>query len=300
MTAPAPQLSVGTNLISFSAAGNSSHTLAQPLNLQNSGGGVVTIQSVTAADSWVRFDPATIPPPPVPLSAGQTLQVNVFADTTVLPGPGYYQSTITVTTDAGLAAIPVTLLIAANATMTLSPAGSQYNTVAGNAPGNFRNGSFYVNVSGSSTVSWTAAILPTSPAATWLTLNTGNGQSTSASPGLVTFSVNGTSAGLTAQTYYATIEVTVAGGGVTDPVQDYQVVLNVAPAGNIGAPNPDPQGLIFISTGAGALPPQVVQVGSSSAGVKYSAQTDGSSWLAVSPASGTTSSAGAVLNRVSR
>ena len=297
VSAPAPQLTLGANLISFSAAGNSSQTMAQPLNLQNSGGGVLTIQSVTAADSWVKFDPATIPPPSVPLSGGQTLQVNVFADTTVLSGPGYYQSTITVTTDAGLATIPVTLLIAANATMTLGPAGSQYNTVAGNAPG-VPNGSFFVNVSGSSTVNWTAAILPTSPAATWLTLNTGSGQSTSASPGLVTFSVNGTAASLAAQAYYATIEVTAA-GGVTDPVQDYQVVLNVAPAGNITAPNPDPQGLIFISTGAAALPPQVITVGSSSAGVSYTAKTDGSSWLAVDPASGMTSSAAGAQSNIS-
>jgi uncharacterized protein (TIGR03437 family) len=297
VSAPAPQLSLGTNLLSFSAAGNKSQTMAQPLNLQNSGGGVLTIQSVTAADSWVKFDPATIPPPPVPLSAGQTLQVNVSADPTVLSGPGYYQSSITVTTDAGLAVVPVTLLIAANATMTLSPAGSQINTVAGNAPGN-PNGSFFVSVSGSSTVQWTAAILPTSPAPTWLTLNTASGQSTSASPGLVTFSVNATSAALTAQPYYATIEVTAA-GGVTDPVQDYQVVLNVAAAGNITAPNPDPQGLIFISTGAGALPPQVVTVGSSSAGVNYSATTDGSSWLSVDPSSGMTSSAAAAQSNVS-
>ncbi len=108
---------------------------------------------------------------------------------------------------------------------------------------------------------------------------------------MVTFSVNGTSAALSAQPYYATIEVTVPGGGVTDPVQDYQVVLNVTPANNIAAPDPDPQGLIFISTAPGALPPQVVTVGSSSAGVSYSATTDGSSWLSVSPASGMTSSA---------
>ena len=223
--------------------------------------------------------------------------MNVFADTTVLAGPGYYQSSITVTTDAGSAVVPVTLLIAANATMTLSPAGSQYNTVAGNAPGN-SNGSFFVSVSGSSTVTWSAVILPTSPATTWLTLNTPIGQSTSASPGLVTFSVNGTSASLAAQPYYATIEITAA-GGVTDPVQDYQVVLNVAAAGNIAAPDPDPQGLIFISTGAGALPAQVVTVGSSSAGVSYSAKTDGSSWLSVSPASGMTSSAAAAQSSVS-
>ena len=83
VSAPAPQLTLGANLISFSAAGTSSQTPTQPLSLQNSGGGVVTIQSVTAADSWVKFDPATIPPPPVPLAAGQTLQANVFADTTV-------------------------------------------------------------------------------------------------------------------------------------------------------------------------------------------------------------------------
>ncbi len=297
VSAPAPQLTLGANLVSFSAAGNSSQTMAQPLSVQNSGGGVLTIQSVTAADSWVKFDPATIPPPPVPLSAGQTLQINVFADPTVLSGPGYYQSTITVTTDAGSAVVPVTLLIAANATMTLGPAGSQYNTVAGNAPG-VPNGSFVVNVSGNSTVNWTAAILPTSPAATWLTLNNTSGQSTSASPGLVTFSVNGASAALAAQPYYATIEIT-ATGGVTDPVQDYQVVLNVASAGNIAAPNPDPQGLIFISTGAGALPPQVITVGTSSPGVSYSAKTDGSAWLSVDPASGMTSSGAPAQSNIS-
>ena len=117
-------MSLGTNLLSFTATGNGSQTLAQPLNLQNSGGGTVTVQSVSAADSWVKFDPATIPPPPVALAAGQTLPVSVFADATLLSGPGYYQSTITVTTDAGTATVPVTLLIAANATMTLSPAGS--------------------------------------------------------------------------------------------------------------------------------------------------------------------------------
>ncbi len=216
--------------------------------------------------------------------------MSVFADTTVLSGPGYYQSTITVTTDAGLATVPVTLLIAANATMTLSPAGTQFNTVAGNAPSNASQ-SFFVNVSGNSTVNWTAAILPTSPAATWLTLNTTSGVSTSAAPGVVSFSVNGTAAALSAQPYYATIEVTVPGGGVTDPVQDYQLVLNVTPANNIAAPDPDPQGLIFISTAPGALPPQVITVGSSSAGVSYSATTDGSSWLSVSPAAGMTSSA---------
>ncbi len=290
VTASAPRLSLGTNLLSFSATGNSSQTLAQPLNLQNSGGGVVTIQSVSAADSWVKFDPATIPPPAMPLAAGQTLQVNVFADTTALSGPGYYQSTITVTTDAGSATVPVTLLIAPNGTMTLAPAGSQFSTVAGNAPAN-SNGLFFVNVSGNSTVNWTAAIQPTALAASWLTLNTPSGSSTSASPGAVSFSINGTVAGLAAGPRYATIEITATGSSVTDPVQDYQVVLNIAPAGNIAAPNPDPSGLIFISNGPGALPAQIVQVESSSGGVVYTAKSESPLWLSVTPGSASTSSA---------
>ena len=148
-----------------------------------------------------------------------------------------------------------------------------------------------MTVSGSSTVNWTAAILPASPAASWLTLNTPSGLSTSANPGTVSFAINASAASTAAQAYYATIEVTATGGGISDPVQDYQVVLNVAPAGDIAAPNPNPSGLIFISTGPGALPAQIVAVGSSSAGVTYAAQSDSPAWLAVSPASGITSSA---------
>ncbi len=287
VTAPAPQLTLGTGLLSFSATGNGSQTPPQTLALQNTGGGAITIQSVSASEPWVMFVPGTVP---TTLLAGQTGQMQVVADTTVLSGPGYYQSTITVTSSAGSANIPVTLLIAANADMTLIPAGTQFRNVAGNNPGS-SSGSFLVAVSGSSTLNWTAAILPSTPAASWLTLNTTSGSSTSANPGTISFSINAAAAGLTAQPYYATIEVTAAGSSVIDPVQDFEVVLNVASPGNIAVPNPDPQGLIFIQTGVAALPAQIVQVFASSAGIGYSAKTDGSSWLSVTPLSGTTSAA---------
>ena len=146
-------------------------------------------------------------------------------------------------------------------------------------------------------MSWTAAV--TTPGANWLTLNTTLGQSTSSSPGTVTFAINGSAAGLAAQAYYATIEVT-ATGGVVNPVQDYTVVLNVAAAGNIAVPNPDPQGLTFITAVGGAgLPAQVVSVNASSPGVAYYAQTDGSTWLAVSPLNGMTSAGSAAQSTIS-
>ena len=226
------------------------------------------------------------------LTAGQTDQVTVGANTTGL-APGYYQSTITVSSSAGSVSIPITLLIAANATMTLSPAGSQFLAVSGNAPGN-ASGSFLVSVSGSSTVNWSAKVLPVPPAVTvpaWLTLNTASGSSTAANPGAVNFSINAAAASVAPQPYYATIEITASGSVVTDPLQDYQVVLNVTPPTNISQPSPDPQGLIFLSSTPGKLPAQTVQVFASASGVSYSSVANGGTWLSVNPSSGTTSAA---------
>ncbi len=212
----------------------------------------------------------------------------MFADTTVLSGPGYYQSTITVTTDAGSATVPVTLLIAANGTMTLAPAGSQYNTVSGNAPSSSK-GSFLVTVSGNSTVSWTAAILPTSPAVTWLTLNTPSGSSTSTSrsgrfldqrercrPGRAALLRNH-------RNHRDGQFRNRSGAGLSGGAER-------GAGGQHRGADRDPSGLIFISTGPAALPAQVVQVGSSSGGVGYTAQSD-SPWLSVTPGSGNASSA---------
>jgi uncharacterized protein (TIGR03437 family) len=74
----------------------------------------------------------------------------------------------------------------------------------------------------------------------------------------------------------------------------------VAAAGNIAVPNPDPQGLIFITAvGGTSLPAQVVSVDASSPGVAYYAQTDGSTWLAVSPLNGMTSASSAAQSNIS-
>jgi uncharacterized protein (TIGR03437 family) len=282
-----PQLAVTSSLLSFSAQTSNTQPVSQTLGLQNVGGGSITVNSVTAADSFV-----TISGTPATIAAGPAIPVTVTVNPASLAA-GFYQSTILVNTSAGSANVPLTLLLAQNPAMTLSPAGTQFQEAAGSTPGN-PNGSFLVSVSGNSTVSWNATLLP---GASWLTLNTFSGTSTSANPGSVSFSINASAATLTPQAYYGAIQV--ASGDVVDSPQTFIVILNVTPAAAPAQPDPEPAGLLFLSSATGAPAPQVVQVFTSSqAPVTYQASSD-SPWLVVTPASGSTSTASAGSTSVS-
>ena len=235
----------------------------------------------------------TISGVPATLGSGPATPITV----TINPGTagaGFHQSTILVKTSAGSANVPLTLLLAKNPTMTLSPGGTQFQQAAGSTPGN-PNGSFQVSVSGNSTINWTAALA--SPVPGWLTLNTTSGTSTSANPGTVSFSINATAASLTAQAYYAAIQVTSS--GVVDSPQAFIVILNVAPASSPAVPVLSSAGLLFLSSAGGTPAPQNVQIFTSSATpVTYQASSD-SPWLLVNPASGSTSTASSGTTSVS-
>ena len=181
--------------------------------------------------------------------------------------------------------------------MSLNPSGTQFVNQQGGAPGN-PAGMFSVAVASGGTVNWTAVVQPGAP---WLTLNTPNGTSNAASPGQVSFSINSTAATLAPQAYYGTIRV--SSGDVFNSPLDFEVVLNVAPTTDPAKPDPEPAGLVFISSSAGALPPQTVQVFTSStapSGFQASAATtDGAGWLSVTPAVGNTSSTAAASTAVS-
>ena len=248
------------------------------MGLENDGGGTITVNSITSPDAFVSISGSSCRhPPPVP-----AIPVTVTVNPAGLAA-NYYQSTILVNTSAGSANVPVILQVAQNPIMTLSPTGAQFQIPAGGAPGN-PNGSFLVGVAGDSTVHWSATL---QPGASWLTLNTPSGSSTSTSPGSVSFSINANAAALTPQAYYGLIQVT--SGDVDNSPQTFVVVLNVSPAANAVQPNPQPSGLLFIAGGA-PLAAQTVQVfASSTSGVVYQASSD-NTWLLVSPATGFTSS----------
>jgi len=212
--------------------------------------------------------------------------------------PGFYRTQVDITTSGGQGSVPVTLFISASATMTLAPAGGLFNQNAGSAPGN-PNGSFLVSVNSPTPVNYTATVLP---GASWLVVGTAGGMSTSAQPGTVNYSINpAVSSTLAAGAYYGEIQITSA--QVSDSPQDFEVVLNVAPAVAPVTPDPEPGGLLFLTTVGGVLPPQIVTVYSGSSSPltfqASAATTSGGGWLSVTPTMGTASQSAPGVTMVS-
>jgi uncharacterized protein (TIGR03437 family) len=276
-----PQLSVDSQLLSFTAAASNPQTSSATLTVQNTGGGTLKNVSISAADSWISIGagPASIPPGP-----GAPIAVTINPGT--LPG-GFYTSSINVSSSAGNASVPVALLISANSTMSLGPAGQQFSMPQGGALGN-ANGSFLVSVSNAAPVSFTASVLP---GASWLQ-GGGSGNASSSASGSVSFSLDAAAiAALPAGAYYGTIRVSAT--GIVNTPLDFQVVLNISPASTPVVPDPQPAGLLFLSAAAGAQAPQTIHVfASSKTPLQYQASasvSDGSGWLSVSPSTGATS-----------
>jgi uncharacterized protein (TIGR03437 family) len=279
-----PALTALTDLLSFTTSSTNPQTTTQALGLQNAGGGSITFTSVTCGQPFCVAGVA-----PASLGAGATATITVQANSAGLSA-GYYFTALTIVSSAGTITVPVTFFIATNPSLVLDPSGVLLVMPAGGVAAN-PDTSFLVNVSGAasatSSVAFTAAVLPGAP---WLSLATTSASSTENTPGAVGYSINATAAAaLTPQAYYGTIRVTSA-GAMNSP-RDFQVVLNVMAANAPQTPYPTPAGLIFISSGT-APAPQIDKVFVSSvAAVPYQASAataSGGSWLSVSPATGTT------------
>ena len=291
-------LNAVTQLLSFSTSSSPATASSQPLTIQNTGGTPLSFASINCEASW-----CTVGSVPMFVYPGASAPVNITADPTGL-NPGFYRTTVDISSSGGFASIPVTFLIAQASELLLAPSGAQIEMPAGGSPGN-PNGSFLVSVAGSATVNWTAAV--TSTGTNWLILNSTGGTASGSAPGTVNFSIDPTmTAGLAAQAYYATIEVT-APNTINSPL-DFQVILNVVPAANPSYPNPVPAGLVFLTEAGPSVDtsgplPQIVQVFTGSAtpiGYQASANTnDGVAWLSVSPPTGTTSASAVPDSEVS-
>ena len=291
VSSPAPLLTLTKSVLALSVASTNGQATGQ-FGIQNAGGGSITVNSVTSPDSWLTIGNA-----PASVAPGPPSYVSVTANATGL-NAGLYQSTITVATSAGSANLPVTLLVSTTITISLNPAGQQYQMIAGGAPGN-PAGSFEILSGGASTLNWSAAILP---GATWLKIKTTTGTSTATAPGILSYSIDPTaSAALAAGSYYGTIRITSS--QVANSPQDFLVVLNVAAAGASADPDPEPGGLLFISTGTGTAPSQTLTLyASSTTAIQYQASavtSNGASWLAVTPTSGAVSAGSPVTATVS-
>lgn len=284
VTDPAAQLSASSNLISFFSSTSNPVAQSQPFGIQNSGGGTLLINSVTTADTWLSVSGV-----PASLQSGPATIVTVTANPTGLSA-GFYQSSITITSTAGTVVVPVTLNLSANALMTLSSSGAQFEAPAGNAPG-ISSGSFTISVTGAPSINWSASV---QPGANWLSVSTPSGSATPATSGTVNFAIDpAIASGLAPQTYYGLIQVT--GGAVTDSPLAFIVVLDIEPASQPPKPQLSTGGITLTSTaGSGKLSaPTVLVYASSNNPLEYQASTstvNGSNWLSVSPSTGFASS----------
>jgi hypothetical protein len=297
VTAAPPQLRISTGLLSFATTGASLGLLSQPINVQNSGGGTLGFASISCEAPWCMAGP-----PASSLAGGVSAMIPVTVDPSVL-SPGFYRTQVDITTSGGTGAVPVTLFISANSTLTLAPAGSLFTQPAGSAPGN-PNGSFLVNVNSSTPVNFSAAIIPVAglPVPSWLVLGTPAGSASSTQPGTVSFSIDPAAAALLAPgAYYG--EIQIGSPDVSNSPKYFEVVLNVAAANSPVAPDPEPGGLLFITSVGGVLPPQTVKVYSSSASASTfqtsAATASGGGWLSVTPDTGNASATAPGITTVS-
>jgi uncharacterized protein (TIGR03437 family) len=292
VSAPDPQIALTSAVLSFDAVSSDPVPVSQLVGIQNSGGGTLVIESSSTADTWISV--ANLP---ATLAAGPPVSFTVTVNSGGL-SPGYYTSSLTIWSSAGSITLPVNLRVAPKTTMQLASSGSQFQTTLGTALGN-PNGSLLVTVDGDYTVNFTASVIGGSG---WLSLNNTQGSATASQPGTVGFSVDPFAASVYgAQAYYGAIRITSP--DVVNSPLDFEVVLNVLPAGTPVKPEPSPAGLVFAPAPGVLTASGTVQVYASSANAlpyQASAATqDGAGWLSVTPATGVASAASAAQSTVS-
>lgn len=275
-------LSAVTNILSFTATSSPPAASSQNLTLQNTGGQPLTFTSIACGAAWCQVGSYASS-----LGAGASASIPITADPTGLSA-GYYNTTVSVASSAGYAAVPVTLLISQSGSMHLAPAGAVIEMAQGGVPGK-PNGSFLINFAGTGSIDWTANVVSS---ANWLTLTTSSGTASGATPGTVSYSIDTSVAStLAIQPYYADIEVT-APGAVNTPLE-FIVVLDVVSPNTPPSPDPQPAGLLFITPQGETPAPQTISVYTGApTPTMYQASpstNNGGNWLSAGPSTGTIS-----------
>ena len=276
-----PQLSVSAGSLAFTGSTTAPGAQSQSIAISNSGGGTMGIGSISCGAPWCHVSGV-----PATLAAGASAAITVTVDSLAA---GYYYSQLDIATSGGRASVPVTYFVAGSPEVTLAPAGLTTSIPAGGAYSG-PSPSFLVTVQNGGPVNWTASIAQ----GDFLRLGSASGTASTGQPGRIDYSLDAASvAALNAGTYYGTIRVSAT--GVANSPQDYTVVLTVTPATERPKPSVSPAGLVFFSSLGGTPAAQTVKVYTSSkvpVPFQWSAWTeDGIPWIAVTPATRTTSAA---------
>ncbi len=268
VTGGTPTISVSSSLLSYTY--QSGGNLPQALTVTVTASSAVAFTASASGGGWLSVSPA---------SGTTPASLSVSVDPTGL-SPGSYNGTITITAP-GASNSPQTVSVSLTVTsstsaptISLNPSVLNYTYQSG---GNLPQ-ALAVTVTASSAVAFTAS----ASGGGWLLVSPASGTT----PASLSVSVNPT--GLSPGSYNGTITITAP--GASNSPQTVSVSLVVSSIGSIGTAtmsvNPSVLNYAYQS-GGNLLPPQAVTVAATSA-VAFTASAAGSSWLSVSPASGTT------------
>jgi hypothetical protein len=194
-----------------------------------------------------------------------------------------YRGSVRISSDAGTVDVPVQFaLTEAGPALGLSQTGLRFDARQSQGAGNTQTVNI-LNV-GDGTGNWSAGLLQGQD---WLSLTPASGQVIGANPSALAVTVN--PGALAAGPYYAMIRI--SDPQALNSPQYLRVVLNLSSAVAAVAPELTPAGMVFDSVAGSAAPlAQALRIYASSAApvaFQVSAVTsDGTGWLAATPASG--------------
>lgn len=288
VTAGTQKLETSPGFLRFSTRVSAAEVDEEEIVVRNSGGGApIAFQaSVSGGSPWLSVAP----------SSGQTspttpVAVKVRANTAGL-AEGNYTDSVRISSAAGNFDIAVSLFVASDGPI-LELSESGLHLVERQGAGNTNTETVEVFNDGdpAATINWTATVTGTP---NFLSITPSSGRATASTPGEITVGLNAAASQLPPGAYYALVTVTAP--NAQDSPQTFSVVLEVQPDTTAPEPELDPGGLLFVAPAAGTAPPaQKITIYDSSAtpvSFQASASTkDGGKWLAISPATGTSSTA---------
>ena len=246
------KLGVDTPLVSLTSPQGGA-ALTQQLHVLNTGGGSITFTAASATISggnWLGIS-AT--------SGSATTSTPFQLTVTGNPGtlsPGTYTGSVTLTGGGAKVTVPVTLSISApTASILVSQSALSFTAVSqGGSPLPQNIG---VLNTGQGSMNWSASA-KTLSGGNWLSITPNSGSVATPYLSVTPITVSVNPAGLSAGTYYGTIQV--SGLAVNSP-QVLTIIFNVLPAGFTPGPQIFPSGLIF--TGVPGVTPgsQDVNIG---------------------------------------
>src|SRR5271165_799489 len=281
-TAP-PQLSVAPAFLRYAARAQSPGLLDQAIVVRNAGGSGTLSFSVSSSSPIPWLD--SITPASGQASASNPALVDVRINTNGL-AVGGYKGVIQVASGSTVIDVPISVFVSASgAILNVDQTGVLFTLQQGQTTGPTNTVDVLNAGDPGSTVNFSASVVNS---AKWLAVSPATGTATTSQPGMVQLTVNASAQDLVPGGYYALVQI--ADANSHNSPQFVVVVLNVAPITTPVAPNPTPQGLVF--TKAGSQPIALSVSGNSPVNFAASAiTTDGGTWLTVSPATGSLSSA---------